>query len=224
LLNRGRNAHETEKAIFDPSTLIYELTARFADRALDKKLSFEVKELGEKRPLALRLSKEDFIAVLDPVLANAVRFSREGSVITIQTEVTDGGPNEESDGVQIVDLRSQTRQTVQQYNDLLDISPRSSPSKLDAASEESHEKSPDVDGGPWLVVRVSDTGIGIPAQDVQSIGEPFRQASNSPDQSVRGRGLGLAIAQKLLTACQGGLYCKSQEGVGTTLSLFIPMA
>ena len=75
-----------------------------------------------------------------------------------------------------------------------------------------------------LIIRVSDTGIGIPEDDILLITEPFRLASNSPNLGVKGRGLGLAMVQKLVKEVGGCVCCKSEEGVGTAFSLFFPIA
>ena len=71
--------------------------------------------------------------------------------------------------------------------------------------------------------KVTNTGIGIPEDELPFIGEPFRQASNSPDRNVKGKALGLALVQKALSDVQGYLFCQSVEGVTTTFSVFLPV-
>ena len=74
----------------------------------------------------------------------------------------------------------------------------------------------------YLVVRVIDSGIGIPADDISRISEPFRQATNSPTLGVRGRGLGLALVQKIVSNAGGFVCCRSRVGSGTTMSVYFP--
>lgn len=77
--------------------------------------------------------------------------------------------------------------------------------------------------GPWLVVRVTDTGIGIPAELLEEVFEPFRQVH----QRGRGRGgtgLGLAISRELARLMHGDLTVRSRLGAGSTFSLWLPAA
>jgi signal transduction histidine kinase len=85
------------------------------------------------------------------------------------------------------------------------------------------EKSTPVAGEQYLVIRISDDGIGIPEQDLMSVTEPFRQASNSPDLGVKGKGLGLALVHKVVSYHGGHLCCKTAEGSGATFSVYLPI-
>jgi signal transduction histidine kinase/DNA-binding response OmpR family regulator/HPt (histidine-containing phosphotransfer) domain-containing protein len=67
-----------------------------------------------------------------------------------------------------------------------------------------------------LTVTVQDTGVGIPAEKLASIFEPFVQADNSSARRFEGTGLGLTIARRLADAMGGGVELESQEGEGTT--------
>ncbi len=69
---------------------------------------------------------------------------------------------------------------------------------------------------------VTDTGVGIPPEQVKQIFEPFQQAE-SPDGKVRqGTGLGLNISLKLINAMQGCIDVESELGRGTTFTVKIP--
>jgi signal transduction histidine kinase len=65
----------------------------------------------------------------------------------------------------------------------------------------------------WLVVEVSDTGIGIPADALSRIFSPFEQGDSSIHRRYGGLGLGLSIARTLIKAHGGTLEVKS-EGLG----------
>jgi len=75
----------------------------------------------------------------------------------------------------------------------------------------------------FVVFNITDGGIGIPAEDITSLTEPFQQASNSPDLKVKGKGLGLSVTQKLVSRYGGQIFCKSEEKQGTTFTIFLPL-
>ena len=67
-------------------------------------------------------------------------------------------------------------------------------------------------------ITVKDTGVGIPAQDVDHVKEKFYKANNS----VRGSGIGLAVADEIIKQHQGLLFVESTEGIGTTVTIVLP--
>ena len=72
-------------------------------------------------------------------------------------------------------------------------------------------------------VSVSDTGIGIHAEDQPRIFERFFRANNPLARSERGTGLGLHIARLLVEAHGGKITFTSQLGVGTTFTFTLPL-
>lgn len=68
-------------------------------------------------------------------------------------------------------------------------------------------------------ISVTDTGLGIPSQDIDRIKEKFYKASNS----VRGSGIGLALADEIIKQHGGLLFVESTEGVGTTVTIVLPL-
>jgi signal transduction histidine kinase len=73
-----------------------------------------------------------------------------------------------------------------------------------------------------LDIRIADTGIGIRADDLTRVLEPFVQVDQRPETGSRGAGLGLPIAKQLLEAHDGALGIDSVFGQGTTVTLRLP--
>lgn len=74
-----------------------------------------------------------------------------------------------------------------------------------------------------LEIRVSDTGIGIPADQLEHIFEPFSQVDQSISRRYGGIGLGLAIARQISLLLGGQLWVESEVGVGSVFHLRLPM-
>ena len=75
---------------------------------------------------------------------------------------------------------------------------------------------------PDFVIRIEDTGVGIPEHRVRKIFEKFEQADSSIERKFGGTGLGLAICLSLIRLMDGDLDVKSREGHGTTFIVRLP--
>ena len=78
--------------------------------------------------------------------------------------------------------------------------------------------------GPWVVIRVKDTGIGIPAGRISSIFDPFVQVESGHTRAVDGSGLGLTISRRLARLMGGDLTARSEPGKGSVFSLWLAEA
>lgn len=76
----------------------------------------------------------------------------------------------------------------------------------------------------FLEISVSDTGIGIPKDNVPFIFQEFFRASNAIDQKIKGTGLGLSLVKQIVEAHQGKISFETKEGAGTTFTFTIPKA
>jgi signal transduction histidine kinase len=74
-----------------------------------------------------------------------------------------------------------------------------------------------------LQISISDTGIGIPADKIDSLFKPFSQTSDEIQHLYGGSGLGLSICRKLLTVMAGTINVSSIFNEGTTFTINIPM-
>ncbi|MEH7389886.1 response regulator [Bacillus sp. JJ1474] len=74
----------------------------------------------------------------------------------------------------------------------------------------------------WLKVIVSDTGIGIPIEKQEEIFEAFQQVDGATMRRYGGTGLGLSITKEFAQLLGGVCKVKSEEGKGSSFTLFIP--
>lgn len=73
-----------------------------------------------------------------------------------------------------------------------------------------------------ILIKVADTGIGIPAHKIADVTKPFEQVSGAFNRSHEGSGLGLAITKDLTELHGGTLVIESRLGVGTVVTIRLP--
>jgi signal transduction histidine kinase len=78
--------------------------------------------------------------------------------------------------------------------------------------------------GNWVEVSVTDTGEGIPAEDLPNIFERFYRVDKSRTRATGGSGLGLTIAKRLVEAHGGKIEVQSELGKGSRFSFTVPVA
>ena len=79
-------------------------------------------------------------------------------------------------------------------------------------------------GRDYVLIQVSDTGGGIPAEDLSRVFTRLYRADNVLIQGVGDTGVGLSIAKTLTEAQKGRIWVDSQMGVGSTFSVLLPIA
>ena len=77
--------------------------------------------------------------------------------------------------------------------------------------------------GAYAVVKVQDTGIGIPAQDLPHIFEKFYRVHTDQTDEIEGNGLGLAIVKSIVEQHGGQVDVESEVGVGSIFSFSLPI-
>jgi signal transduction histidine kinase len=80
-----------------------------------------------------------------------------------------------------------------------------------------------VASGGDAVLTVQDHGIGVPAAELEQLGSRFYRASNAVGLGITGTGLGLRIVQAIVENHHGSVDVRSEEGVGTTFWVRIPL-
>ena len=78
-------------------------------------------------------------------------------------------------------------------------------------------------GGSELIITVQDAGIGIPAEEIEHIFQPFYRVDESR-HTATGFGLGLSLANRFIKLHKGHINISSQPGQGTLFTIYLPVA
>jgi signal transduction histidine kinase/HAMP domain-containing protein len=161
-----------------------------------------------------KLESGAFTTVMRPVdLTDVVRGAADAiqpSVIAGELALTVGG----TDGELMVDgdASQLDRVVINLLSNAVKFTPKGGSIEVSAFAE-----------GKSAVIRVRDTGIGIPASDQKELFNRFFRASNATGRSIPGTGLGLAIVRMIVVNHGGDVDLKSTEGAGTTVTVWLPL-
>ena len=75
----------------------------------------------------------------------------------------------------------------------------------------------------YLCISISDTGIGIPEEDLDRVFDRFYRVKNEKTRFITGTGLGLAIVKSIVEAHNGTVHVESKPDHGSTFYIFIPL-
>jgi CheY-like chemotaxis protein len=81
-----------------------------------------------------------------------------------------------------------------------------------------------LDGGDWVEIAVSDTGIGMTEKQISRLFSDFSQADSSTTRKFGGTGLGLAISQRFCRMMGGDIAVASAPGKGSTFRVRLPLS
>ncbi len=79
-------------------------------------------------------------------------------------------------------------------------------------------------GAGWVRLDVADTGIGIPAEDLEHVFQRFYRVDKARSNDGSGSGLGLSIARQIAAVHGGRIELRSEFGRGTTATVWLPLA
>jgi signal transduction histidine kinase len=78
--------------------------------------------------------------------------------------------------------------------------------------------------GDWVILHITDTGVGIPAEEIPHLFEKFTQVGDTLTEKPAGTGLGLAISKEIIEHHGGRIWVESEPGYGSTFSFILPAA
>ena len=153
--------------------------------------------------MSLRIVKTDILAELsEAVLTFSERAAREGKVFTYNIPEVPAIMDADPDKIMQV--------FVNIFDNAIKYTAKGGAIRIDAQIE---------DDNPRLWISVKDTGRGIPNDDLPKIKQKFYKA----DSAERGSGIGLAVADEIVSMHDGELYIDSMFGVGTTVTVMLPL-
>lgn len=186
-----------------------EETKKFIDIILKQaeRLNRLVEDLLTISNIEMKETKLDFEEVsLNMAVNNVVSLvdtKAKSKNITIHNNVREN----------LAPIKADRDKLTQIFVNLLDNAVKFTPENGEVFIEEKEE-------GDFVAVSVRDTGIGVPGDEVQRLGERFYRVDRSRSRELGGTGLGLSIVKHLMIAHGGRMEIESQLGKGTKVSLF----
>ncbi len=144
------------------------------------------------------------MAVLIHYALDNIRNRMEAKGLKLETSIQDGLPFVYGDPIRLRQLVDNLLQNAMKYT------PTSGVISVEAEAEDDQ-----------VIVRVVDTGPGIPPQDQPFLFDKFFRASNTPDDAP-GTGLGLSIVKSIVDQHGGRIWVESELGQGATFTVVLP--
>ncbi len=179
------------------------------NRLIDDLLSLSRIELTEHQPPSELLDLKQLL----PRLAAAFEPRLEERKINLEVRVSDELPTISGDADQMAQVLQNLMDNAVKYGregGLLAV---------DAARATPGTRWPN---RPGVVISVTDEGSGIPKEHLPRLTERFYRVDKGRSRAVGGTGLGLAIVKHIVNRHRGQLLIESEEGKGTTVSVWLP--
>ena len=177
-------------------------------------------QVSDRLPPAL-MDADRIGQVLLNLLHNAVKFTPASGDISIRAFVITIGPDAQRVGY--VERRLRPEGTLAEPS-AVNEERRHTPPPLARQGRPTVDVQQPLAPGDWMLLTVTDTGIGIPAEDLPRIFERFYKVDRARTRNASGTGLGLAIAKHLIEGHGGSIWATSTEGAGSTFFFALPTA
>jgi two-component system, OmpR family, phosphate regulon sensor histidine kinase PhoR len=181
------------------------------NRIIDDLLGLSRIELTEHRPP----SESVDLATLVPRIAAGFEPRVAARRITLAVEIADGLPPVVADADQLAQVLHNLLDNAVKYGR------EAGTIRLSARVAVSD---PRFHARPGVVLAVADDGAGIPREHLPRLTERFYRVDAGRSRAVGGTGLGLAIVKHIVNRHRGQLAIESEEGAGTTVSVWLPRA
>jgi signal transduction histidine kinase/CheY-like chemotaxis protein/HPt (histidine-containing phosphotransfer) domain-containing protein len=198
---------EVERLPCSPWQIVEEVLSLLRPRAHEKKVSLQA---HYRFPLPVTLSSDPvrLRQILVNLVGNAIKFTERGGVrITV-------GMGEKGLGIRDWGLERKAG----------GVSSLNPPPPLPIPNPQPPIPNPSPQSPVLLYFAVSDTGIGIDAEGIKRLFQPFSQVDTSHTRRFGGTGLGLAICKRLAELLGGSITVESKLGEGSTFTLVLELA
>ncbi|MAU41646.1 MAG: hypothetical protein CMF31_08485 [Kordiimonas sp.] len=132
----------------------------------------------------------------------------EPSNINLQVEIADGLPDIEADASRMIQALAAVVENACKFNH-----------QEGTVCISARQHDPD-----YLDIKISDSGIGMTEDEIKLVMEPFNMADDSKSRNQEGLGVGLSLAKGIVDNHHGDLLLSSEPGVGTTVTLRLPVS
>ena len=170
-------------------------------RLIDDVLDFQKLNAGKMR---LNMQSNSIAAAINEVF-NTMQPNAAKSGVHLAVDVQRNLPTAVYDNDRILQV------LINLVNNAIKFTPQGGRVQISASGEPDH-----------VIVRISDTGYGIPKEDLSKIFDRFYRVSR-PGKEIKGTGLGLAIVSKIVAAHGGRIEVESELEKGTIFTLFLPL-
>ncbi|MBW3635735.1 MAG: PAS domain S-box protein [Armatimonadetes bacterium] len=180
-------------------------------------------EISANCPFYVRADRQRLKQVLLNLLANAVKYNRQGGTVTVAFE-TSAAREAERRAQEVRDRRREQRG--RRRSDKEQENENAAPEAHAATQESGADASsppPRYEPLPMLRLEIIDSGLGISPQSMERLFTPFERLG-AEKSAVEGTGVGLALSKRLVELMEGHITARSIVGQGSTFSVEFPMA
>lgn len=201
--------------LVDISSILEDCLRELLPELEEKSVQVKVDDMVRCRKTMVDPSK--IKVVLKSMLCNALDFVAQGGNIHVETFVSEAPPGE-GEGVEIADWYQALEE---QFGGGLFADLREEAVRFEHVDE--NPSFTRTNRPSYFVILIKDDGIGIPPEEIKTLAEPFKRATNSTVRNVKGLGIGLSVSQKIVSGHGGKIFCQSAEGEGALFSIWLPM-